>query len=287
MNDVLGSGRPTPRDRVRLDHGWLSFLDGGRGEPVLFLHGLNGNASSWQGQLQALAPQMKMMAWDAPGYGNSDVAGDSVAELAWVAIDFIRHASPVPVSIVGHSMGGLVAMKIATLAPDLVNRLVLSCTHAGHGLSRDGGADERYRRRLAELRDLPPEVYGERRAKGMLPAGTAGEVFNTVAQIAAESRAEGVAAAAWAIQTADLTPDLKRIRAPTLVITCDQDKVAPLTKAQPLLQMIPNVRHVQLAGLGHAPYIEDAPQYNAVISDFLLLDNVRAGVTGSGQSPTD
>ncbi|MCC4284174.1 alpha/beta hydrolase [Marinobacter salarius] len=270
MNDARSTQGAAPRFGVNLDHGWVSFLESGDGEPVLFLHGLNGNASSWQDQLSELAPDMKMVAWDAPGYGKSDAAGNTVEALARVAIAFAKRVWPGPLNVVGHSMGGLVAMKMAVLEPQLIKRLVLSCTHPGHGLGQSGGANERYRRRLEELRDLPPEVYGERRAKGMLPAGTDERIFQKVARVAAESRSEGVANAAWAIQTEDLQPELTRIQAPTLVITCEQDKVAPLAKAQPLLDRIPDVRHVELAGLGHAPYMENARWYNTVLKEFLI-----------------
>ncbi|TVP55658.1 MAG: alpha/beta hydrolase [Halomonadaceae bacterium] len=269
MNDVNRFGAWAPRFGVSLEHGWISYLENGEGEPVLFLHGLNGNASSWQHQLKELAPGMQMIAWDAPGYGKSDEAGNTVEALARIAIEFAQRHWSGPINVVGHSMGGLVAMKMAVLEPGLVKRLVLSCTHPGHGLGPKGGANDRYKRRLEELRDLPLEVYGERRATGMLPEGTDEGIFRKVASIAAESRFEGVANAAWAIQTVDLQPDLANIQAPTLVITCDQDRVAPLTKAQPLLDYIPKVQHVELPGLGHAPYIEDAEQYNRVLLGFL------------------
>lgn len=262
-------GAWAPRFGVNLAHGWVSYLESGQGDPVLFLHGLNGNASSWQYQLRDLAPTMRMIAWDAPGYGKSDSAGNTVEEFARAAIELTRRLWPGPVNVVGHSMGGLVAMKLAMLEPSLVKRLVLSCTHPGHGLGPQGGANDRYKRRLEELRDLPPETYGERRAVGMLPEGTDEGIFRKVASIAAESRSEGVVNAAWAIQTADLRPELQNIQAPTLVITCDKDRVAPLEKAQPLLDCIPDVQHVELHGLGHAPYIEDAGQFNTVLLDFL------------------
>lgn len=259
-----------PRSVVCLAHGRLSYLENGSGTPVLFLHGLNGNGSSWVDQLSELAPRMKMWAWDAPGYGESDVAGDSVTDLARVAIDFLETCNTGPVSLVGHSMGGLVAMKVAIMRPELVQRLVLSCTHPGHGLT--DGANERYQRRLRELEELPRDEYGRRRARGMLPENTSDEVFQRVAAIAAESRPEGVVNAAWAIQTANLIPELSRIRARTLVITCNRDSVAPLAKAQPLLEQIPDVRHVELKGLGHAPYLEDAGRFNAALAEFLLDD---------------
>ena len=121
MNDAR-SQTSAPRFGANLGHGWVSFLQSGTGEPVLFLHGLNGNASSWQDQLSELASGMNMVAWDAPGYGKSDAAGNTVEALARVAIAFARRVWRGPINVVGHSMGGLVAMKMAVLEPQLVVR---------------------------------------------------------------------------------------------------------------------------------------------------------------------
>ncbi len=258
------------RSSLRLEHGELSFLHAGRGAPVVLFHGLNGNAESWRYQLHDLAGELEMWAWDAPGYGDSDIAGETLDDLARVAIGFIKRIAPGPVNLVGHSMGGLVAMRVAMLEPGLVQRLVLSCTHPGHGLSGAAASDQRYQRRLRELQELPGPVYGERRARGMLPANADPAVFREVARIAAQSRPEGMGRAALAIQRASLQAELSRILAPSLVITGDQDRVAPLSKAEPLLNGIADVRHVALDGLGHAPYMEDRHRYNAALTDFLL-----------------
>ncbi|KAF0805202.1 alpha/beta hydrolase fold protein [Alcanivorax sp. S71-1-4] len=266
MNSISG----TDRLSLRLSHGNLSYLHAGRGIPVVFFHGLNGSAESWLNQLNALDCELEMWAWDAPGYGASDPGGDALDDLAHTAIAFIEHITERPINLVGHSMGGLVAMRVAMLRPELVDRLVLSCTHPGHGLTGGNEADERYQRRLRELSEMPAQQYGERRAKGMLPAGTRDAVFREVARIAATARAEGMGRAALAIQRANLKPDLALIRAPTLVLTADQDTVAPLSKAAPLLEGITDVRHRVFEGLGHAPNIEDGCRYNAVLTDFLV-----------------
>jgi pimeloyl-ACP methyl ester carboxylesterase len=83
-------------------------------------------------------------------------------------------------------------------------------------------------------------------------------------------RPEGIAAAIRAIESADLRPHLATINLPTLVVTCERDRVVSQDRVSPLLERLPDVRHVRLPGLGHAPYYENPERYNAGIMPFLL-----------------
>jgi len=279
-----------PRKAVRLPGGQrLSFIEcgpvdhGGSCPTVLLLHGINGNATSWLPQLKALAPQLRMIAWDAPGYGCSEPAVDSIAGMARAALEFAAAIGTGPLAVVGHSMGGLVAMQMAIQQPSMVSRLVLSCTHPGHGQTGSTAPGTRYAKRLEELKHLPSASYGERRAAGMLPPDTAPEIFRAIAAIAAESRLAGVTASAHAVQTANLRAELKWITAPALVITCGLDRVTPLALSKPLLEQLPDVRHHRLQGLGHAPYYEDPERFNDAILPFLLnRENAPALITRQG-----
>lgn len=109
-------------------YGWN---DHGQGQPVLFLHGLFLDRSFWSQQVEAISDGHRCIAFDMPGHGasvwrpglNLDAIAEDIA--LWIG----EHCSG-PVTIVGHSQGGMVAMRIAARHVSLVERLVLVNTSA-------------------------------------------------------------------------------------------------------------------------------------------------------------
>jgi pimeloyl-ACP methyl ester carboxylesterase len=256
--------------KIQLSHGAITFLECGSGKPVVFLHGLAGGAQSWMPQLASLSDRFRVIAWDAPGYGGSDPVPGTIDDLATAALEFITARLSEPAAVVGHSLGGIITLRMASLGPQALSRIVLSCTHPGHARAPDAGLSVRYSRRMEELSTLPRDEYGRRRARGMLPSDAPAAVVEAIAHIASMARPEGVAAAIRAIESADLKASLATIELPTLVVTCERDRVVSLERAAPLLEHLPEVEHVRLPGLGHAPYYENPERYNASITPFLL-----------------
>lgn len=127
-------------------YGWD---DGGLGTPILFLHGLFLDRSFWSQQVSALSQSHRCVAFDMPGHGVSGwrpgLDLDGIAED--IALWITEHCS-VPVTIVGHSQGGMVAMRLAARHAPLVERLVLinSSARAGYPERLDG-----WRARRAEM----------------------------------------------------------------------------------------------------------------------------------------
>ena len=122
-----------PLQLTRQSNGHLSFRSRGDGETVLFLHGLLGSSKSWAFQFDRLSRDYRMIAWDAPGYGQSGMVSASIEAFVEALREFIANIGRAKVSLVGHSMGGTVAACFAATFPELVSRLVLSCSHAGYG----------------------------------------------------------------------------------------------------------------------------------------------------------
>lgn len=270
MNQRTTAAPAITNGKIQLSHGAMTFLECGSGKPIVFLHGLMGGAQSWVPQLSLLSDRFHVVAWDAPGYGGSDPVSGSIDDLAAAALEFIAtHLKERP-AVVGHSFGGVIALRMASLEPRAVSRIVLSCTHPGHARAPDAGVSARYSRRMEELATLPRDEYGRRRARGMLPDDAPAHVAEAVARIAAVVRPEGIATAIRAIESADLRSHLAAIDLPTLVVTCERDRVVPQERVSPLLELLPDVRHVRLPGLGHAPYYENPERYNAGIMPFLL-----------------
>src|SRR5580693_4100247 len=90
-------------------HGQISFRSRGDGEAVVFLHGLLGSSKSWAFQFDQLSRHYRVIAWDAPGYGQSGTVSPSIEAYVEALREFIAKIGQAKVSLVGHSMGGTVA----------------------------------------------------------------------------------------------------------------------------------------------------------------------------------
>ena len=103
----------------------------------------------------------------------------------------------------------------------------------------------------------------------MLARNIAPEIFSFLASVAGDVRAEGIISGGTAMHHLDTTSLLKRITAPVMILTGEMDIVVSPTACAALRVCLPEAKHIQMAGVGHAPYCEDAPQFNAVLSSFL------------------
>lgn len=254
---------------VKLAGGVVSYCEAGRGSSILFLHGLNGGATSWSEQFAALSGRHRVIAWDAPGYGRSDAIEPSVDAYASAAANLISALAAAPAAVVGHSMGGIVAAKLARLRPDLVNRLILSCTHWGHGLPVGASLPSSYVRRLDEHRGNTPSEYGRIRAGTMLPPGASQEVLARVARIAAEVPLAGLESAMFMMNAADNRALFAELAMPILIIDADADPVVTPDRAAAFAALIPQAERVTLRKVGHAPYLEDPKAYSRALERFL------------------
>jgi 2-hydroxymuconate-semialdehyde hydrolase len=144
----------------------IRYLSGGEGPPIVLLHGLGGAAANWRLVAPALAEERRVLVPELPGHGRSErleaASLDPFAE-AMLAVAAAEDALPAP--WVGHSFGGVVALRAAALRPDAVSGLVLaatagisSATRIGEvtvtliGVARPGRALGRRRRLVARSR---------------------------------------------------------------------------------------------------------------------------------------
>lgn len=116
--------------QVQIDSLQINYVEAGKGETLLMIHGLGGNASHWRRNIGALSQQFRCIAVDLPGYGNSSTVerGEADTQLDFYAdvIASLLEKLKVPkASVMGHSMGGQVSMVLALKYPALVNKLVL------------------------------------------------------------------------------------------------------------------------------------------------------------------
>ena len=140
------------------------FVEAGAGEPVIFLHGIGGNYHSFEPQLTALKG-FRNIAWNMPGYGSSEanVWPPTFASLSDALSDFLVHMNLDSAHLVGHSIGGMLALEHAVRKPEHVRSLTLVGTTPSFG-----GRDDSFKEAFLKARLAPLDVLnlGGGRARG-------------------------------------------------------------------------------------------------------------------------
>lgn len=118
MSAVLSTGQPLPYDRV------------GSGPPLLLLHGAMVDRGYWQERIPVFAARHEVIACDLPGHGAAPPLSEptSVAELAAAVLATLDALDLPAVTVLGHSLGGMVAQELALAAPGRVSALILADT---------------------------------------------------------------------------------------------------------------------------------------------------------------
>jgi pimeloyl-ACP methyl ester carboxylesterase len=255
--------------QIDLPGGTLTYRAAGTGDPLVFLHGLGGNSMSWVRQLETLSGEFRLIAWDAPGYGGSDRRVPDAEAHAEAAAELIDELGIAPVVLVGHSMGGVVAGRLAARRPELLSMLVLSSTFAGKDASPEDPLSEGFKKRIQELRTLDREQFGVARAKAMVAKQAPPEVVRAVAEVAADVNPNGFIDACKMLNSADNRRWLGDIHLPTLILEAAEDRIITKDQGEILAELIPHAeRHTQ-PGVGHAPYLENPEQYNQALMAFI------------------
>ena len=224
------------------------------------IHGLGDAASTdFDPIAPALAEHFHVVAPDLPGFGASEPGDHPLTPHAFADVveSVVReHARP-PVYVLGHSLGGAVAIALAGTRPELVERLVL--VDVAGVLHRE-----------AFIASQVTDPMREAGAIGNIGAGITSTAISIVRSVEPDpsvlletpfgARAllggDAGATAALALIATDLGPDLDRIDAPTLIVWGERDRIAPLRTSILLESRIRGARRVVLPGIGHVPMSE-------------------------------
>jgi pimeloyl-ACP methyl ester carboxylesterase len=271
------SADPTPREEqvTLVDGRSINALIAGPGgtQTLVFLHGLGGSQSTWQVVLGDLVERYRVLAIDLPGHGSSD-KGDSatvdysVESLSAAVAEAIEAFKAGPTLLIGHSLGGAIALQMAVDRPDLVTGVVL-INSAGLGSEISPS--------LVELMDREP---GQATARGMLELFYDDQrlvVERGIADMAQMQTAEGAWPAQQAIANAAFGNGFQKVGVrhrlgemtkPVLIIWGSRDRVIPASHAIDALSALPDSTLKLLPSVGHVPQVEDAPAVAVAVDRF-------------------
>lgn len=244
----------------------------GNGSPLIILHGLGNNSQSWKRQLEGLKEQFTVIAWDAPGYGKSSdpkIEFKEFYQFADVLKRFIENLGYESVSILGHSMGSAIAIDFCYRFPGMVDALIIAdATRGAAGQSKEEN-ERKLRNRLNNIDTLKPEEIAKLRAKELLAPEPKVEILKEAERIMSQIRPMGYRSVAYSLYNLNNMSQLSLIKAPTLVICGELDKVTPVSESQIFHDHIPESKFEIIPKTGHLCYQEDPDSFNSIVCNFL------------------
>ncbi|MEU6646724.1 alpha/beta fold hydrolase [Saccharomonospora sp. NPDC046836] len=252
------------------------YLDSGTGEPVVLLHGSGPGVSAWANWMHTipgLAKRFRVLAPELVGYGSTERPADiRYGVRTWVdhALGFLDALELPRVSIVGNSMGGLVALHIAQRSPDRLNRMVLMGAPGIGMVPTEGLAALRaYEPSPRAMRELmtnyfafDPSIVTDDLVHARYQASAAPGVQETYRAMFHDPRHTGD----------NLVLDEDRVRGvqtPTLIVHGRDDKIIPVEVGWTMAGLLPQARLHVFPRCGHWAQIEWAAEFVNLISDFL------------------
>ncbi len=246
----------------------------GMDRSLVMINGLGSDHREWLYQVPAFRQHFRVVLFDNRGCGMSDAPPGpyTTDQMAGDVRDLLAYLGIERASLLGVSMGGLIAQKVAILYPDVVDRLVLACTGVGgeHSVKPSPEAMEVFRSYNesdpeGSLRDMLPYLY----TPGFIERNDP-EVDRFIRYaLDRKQNMEGYMAQLAAISTHASYHDLSRIRAETLVITGDADRLILPENSEILAENIPGASLKFLAGAPHRLFAERWEEFNEKVLAFL------------------
>ncbi len=272
-----------PGQKVHVDGVRLHYVEAGEGPPLLLLHGLNGSTFSFRLLMPYLAPHFRTIALDLKGFGYSDrpSGGDySLGEQARLVAGFLDALGIEKAFVLGHSLGGAVAMRLALAFPERIERLILV----------SAADDSELRRGLRSARLIRPflpvvaafTLQNQRFRRMSLRSACYDPAFVTTEIMEgylAPTHIRGHLHALGSLMVdrrLDAPLDVASITQPTLIIWGTADRWMPFVHGERLRELIPGAGFVLVEKAGHLVLEEQPQECSRAIIDFLKAENAES-----------
>ena len=239
--------------------------DGPADAPVVLLAGsLGSSLEMWDPQVAALSARFRVVRYDARGHGRSPVPPGPyvIDDLVDDAVALLDRLGVERAHVVGLSLGGMTAMRLAAREPDRVDRIALLCTSAKFASPEPWAERARTVRAqgTAAIADAVVARWFTDRLREQSPA-----LVERMRDMVASTPAEGYASCCAAIETMDLRADLGRISAPVLAIAGADDPATPPEHLAAIVDAVPGARLLVLPQAAHLANVEQSVAVDAAL----------------------
>ncbi len=256
----------------------------GQGEPVLFLHGWMGSWRYWLPTMEAVANRFRAFSFDFWGFGDSDKDADAhtIEEYVEQVLRFLDGMGIGRTHLVGHSMGGMVALKTAIDYPERIARVVTA------GAVIEGSAlapllkltTSQLVARLFVRRPVVTSVW--RRLLQEIRAGWS-RWFQEVVDESTKFSREAVWRSVRSMRQTDLRPELARLRVPALIVHGAEDDIVHPGQVKAVQEMgLPWVRVILMPHCRHFPFMDEPETFLQLLLRFLSEGETDARTVAEG-----
>ena len=263
----------------------LAFRRAGKGPTLLLIHGITNSSQSWEPAIRLLARDYDVIAPDLPGHGDSDrQRGDhSLGAHACMVRDLLHLLEVDRATVVGHSLGGGVALQFAYQFPEMTERLVLV---SSGGLGRDvslliRSAALPFAEQVLPLLTAKPlvdagtAVAGLFARVGLQPGADLAEISRGIASLGDTERRAAFVRTVRSV----MSPLGQRVTAndrlylaagtPVQIVWGDRDPIIPVAHGRAATELLPHARLEVFEGSGHFPQLDDPQRFADLVGDFM------------------
>ena len=261
---------------MMLNESRLYIQEFGSGQPLILIAGLASDSQSWLPVIIKLSKHFRVITFDNRGVGRSPHENDGITiqRMTDDCVELMEHLNLSSAYILGHSMGGMIAMDLAVRYPDMVEKLILEAT-APKLSSRNKelfsdwvsylktGMDKGLWFRNIFYWIFSPEFFED---KEMLDQAVKMSVDYPYPQTdkSFENQVK-------AVSVFDCTSEIDKIQSPTLIMNGEQDLLFSSSRAPELFRNTANLQYVTISKAAHSIHMDNPDGFTKAVVDFLLL----------------
>jgi len=261
------------RKSVHIEEYTISYLEAGKGDPLLFLHAFPFNALMWTAQLQSLSRHFHVIALDFPSFGASSPTPNVLTMdlAALITENLLNHLDIKQTALAGLSMGGYIALACAEHMPQRISTLILADTHARADTSQK---QQQRHKMVLELQQQGSDSLIQQFPLTILGKTTLQQRKNIIQQVQEIMKMASTDTIISAIKGMAMRPNrlaiLQQFTKPVSIIVGEEDTLTPLADAQEMAKVTPQATlHIIPKG-GHLSNMEQPALFSNIIQTILI-----------------